>query len=323
MRLREGVTLYVQRRRDDGFAFVAGSKTLIRFCRQIGDLSLTQVASQHITTFLNRQPIATVTWRVNHSLLRRFFEFWAARDVMPLLLMPQNRPPIRQTYVAHVFTREEIRTLIRAIPASQSYGLCSLDKQTLRCVLLLLYGTGARVGEIGRLRVQDVDVKHGYVALSGGRFARTRKIPICQDLRAILKSYLTFRSRRHPSHELLLVARDGRPATDNMLRKRFQRLRVIARIQGRNGTAIQPRMHDLRLSFAVHRIASWIKNGADSNRMLPALAAYMGLAGLTATERYMALTPERFRKELAKLSPERGKKHWRNDRQLMKFLSGL
>src|ERR1700722_15198111 len=46
-----------------------------------------------------------------------------------------------------------------------------------------------------------------------------------------------------------------------------------------------------------------IKGGADLNRMLPALAAYMGLVGLTATERYMALTPERFRKELSKLSP--------------------
>jgi len=82
-------------------------------------------------------------------------------------------------------------------------------------------------------------------------------------------------------------------------------------------------MHDLRPSFAVHRIASWIKSGADLNRMLPALAAYMGLVGLTTTERYMALTPERFRKELVKLSPQRNRRHWRDDPQLMEFLAAL
>ena len=82
-------------------------------------------------------------------------------------------------------------------------------------------------------------------------------------------------------------------------------------------------MNDFRASFAVHRIASWIKSGDDLNRMLPALAAYMGLVGLTATERYIALTPERFRKELNKLSPERINWHWREDAQLMKFLAAL
>jgi hypothetical protein len=49
----------------------------------------------------------------------------------------------------------------------------------------------------------------------------------------------------------------------------------------------------------------------------------MGLAGLTATEGFMALTPDRFRKELTKLSPERGRKHWRDDPKLMNFLAGL
>jgi hypothetical protein len=35
------------------------------------------------------------------------------------------------------------------------------------------------------------------------------------------------------------------------------------------------------------------------------------------------MTPERFRKELNKLSPIRGKKHWRDDPVLMSFLANL
>ena len=37
----------------------------------------------------------------------------------------------------------------------------------------------------------------------------------------------------------------------------------------------------------------------------------------------IAYTPERFRKELMKLSPQKAKKHWRDDPILMKFLSSL
>jgi hypothetical protein len=57
--------------------------------------------------------------------------------------------------------------------------------------------------------------------------------------------------------------------------------------------------------------------------MIPALAAYMGQCDLGSTERYLVLTPERFRKQLDTLSPMRGKKRWRNDRELMSFLDSL
>ena len=69
--------------------------------------------------------------------------------------------------------------------------------------------------------------------------------------------------------------------------------------------------------------ASWIKERADLNRMLPALAAYMGNSSLVTTEKYLALTPERYRRQLRKLSPQRGKRHWRDDPVLMKFLGSL
>lgn len=82
-------------------------------------------------------------------------------------------------------------------------------------------------------------------------------------------------------------------------------------------------MHDLRHTFAVHRITAWFKQGADMNRMLPALAAYVGQVGLGSAERYLSLTPERFRRELVKLSPQRRKKRWRDDPALMRFLAEL
>jgi hypothetical protein len=57
--------------------------------------------------------------------------------------------------------------------------------------------------------------------------------------------------------------------------------------------------------------------------MIPALSAYIGQVGLGSTHRYLSLTPERFRTQLDKLSPRRGKKQWRNNPALMNFLTEL
>ncbi len=94
-------------------------------------------------------------------------------------------------------------------------------------------------------------------------------------------------------------------------------------VGGHHGATRQPRMRDFRHTFAVHRLSAWIKHGADLNRMIPALSAYMGQVGLGSTYHYLNVTPERFRQQLDKLSPRRGKRHWRDNPALMRFLAEL
>lgn len=110
----------------------------------------------------------------------------------------------------------------------------------------------------------------------------------------------------------------------NALRVAFRKLRRLAGIQRYDGAIYQPRMYDLRATFAVHRLTSWLRQGADLNRLIPALSAYIGQCGLGSTERYLKLTPERFRNQLVKLSPEHPRrKRWREDRDLMRFVDRL
>ena len=101
--------------------------------------------------------------------------------------------------------------------------------------------------------------------------------------------------------------------SSSILGKSFERLRRLSGIVRHDGPCYQPRLHDLRATFAVHRLTAWFKQGADLNRMLPALSAYLGQVGLGSTERYLSMTPERFRKQLVKLSPQRRKRRWRDN----------
>lgn len=53
-----------------------------------------------------------------------------------------------------------------------------------------------------------------------------------------------------------------------------------------------PRIHDLRHTFAVHRLLGWYRDGQDINARLPALATYMGHVYISSTQIYIQATPE-------------------------------
>jgi integrase/recombinase XerD len=76
----------------------------------------------------------------------------------------------------------------------------------------------------------------------------------------------------------------------------FCRVRIRANVMCETVRARhQPRLHDLRHSFVVHRLISWYRDGADVQRLLPKLATYLGHVHISGTQRYLTLTPELLR----------------------------
>lgn len=199
-----------------------------------------------------------------------------------------------------------------------------MDSRTFRIFLLTLYATGMRTGEALNLLRKDVDLNRGVIRIRGGRFRRPRNIPIGPDLQARLRRHKRVLAKVPGKSLYFFVGKDGKALYEVSLCVAFRKLRRLAGIQRYDGAIYQPRMEDLRATFAVHRLASWLRQKADTNRLIPALSAYMGQCGLGSTERYLKLTPERFRNQLVKLSPRHPKrKRWRDDRALMTFLDGL
>ena len=53
-----------------------------------------------------------------------------------------------------------------------------------------------------------------------------------------------------------------------------------------------PRLHDLRHTFAVHRLLAWYQDGGNINARLPMLTTYMGHVDLQSTQVYLQPTAE-------------------------------
>jgi integrase/recombinase XerD len=323
MRLLACIETYVERKRSAGFDFSKAESTLQAFSRQIGDVPVGHVNQRQVAGFLSGPKTKVPAWRQKFGVLRNFFEYWAARGQLDTLPMPPPLPPQPCTFVPYIYSQTELLHLVKLTRSSQKLSTCAIDARTLRTLLLFLYGTGALIGEAVRLERKHVDLKDCRVTLPNGRFDRVRTIPICPDLQGVLGKYARSIQGARIQSSRFFLTRDGNGLSYVTVCKSFQRLRKLAGVRRIDGACYQPRMHDLRSTFAVHRLTSWIKQRADLNRMLPALATYMGQVGLGSTERYLAMTPERFRYQLAKLSPRRRKRRWRDNPNLMKFLVEL
>ncbi len=145
-------------------------------------------------------------------------------------------------------------------------------------MLELLYASGLRVSELVRLPLADVNLRAGYVRVTGkGR--KTRMVPMGGEARAAIERYLAEVRpawlRGRGDQPALFLTERGRPMT----RQGFWKLLgVYARAAGVRAVGGSVSPHKLRHSFATHLL----ERGAD----LRAVQAMLGHADIATTQLY-------------------------------------
>ncbi len=89
----------------------------------------------------------------------------------------------------------------------------------------------------------------------------------------------------------VFVFRTGKPPSYAAVRTAFIQLLKRAGIKRPKEDQWQPRIHDLRATFAVHRLIAWYREGADVQARLPLLATYLGHASVSGTMCYLSMIP--------------------------------
>jgi site-specific recombinase XerD len=223
-----------------------------------------------------------------------FYRYATSRGYLSRAPLPAVLPVRPEPFVPYIFGHEELRRLVDAAAAHQERRGC-LESDTLRTTVLLLYGTGLRVGEAVRLDRQDVDLDNSLLSVRQSKFYKSRLVPFGSQLKAILASYggprPAIASAADSAVPFLTTRALGR-VNLHTLQACFRRVCDKAAIRRSDGASYQPRLHDLRHSFAVHRLTSWYRQGADVQKLLPQLSVYLGHAHLGATQVYLSMTPE-------------------------------
>lgn len=295
MNIDELVARFVAYRRLLGEKCNTIERILRSFSRAVGPQTpIAHVGADLVTAFLNGRGPVTSGWFIKYQALNGFFRFAVSREHItesPLTKVLPKHPP---SFVPYIYTRDEIRRLLNAIPLSQDYRtLIELD--TLRAILLLLYGAGLRISEALCLFIGDVDLPSALITVRDTKFFKSRLVPIGPQLAGVLAEYARRRAASHPGNGTdspFFCNRHGAEINLRMMDGTFQRLRDRAGIRRSDGARYQPRLHDMRHTFAVHRLIQWYQQGADVQRLLYHLSVYLGHKRLSATQVYLTMIPE-------------------------------
>jgi integrase len=131
-----------------------------------------------------------------------------------------------------------------------------MSTTTLRTLLLFLYGTGMRVGEALRLGLADVDLDNGVITIRGTKFYKSRLVPLGSDVVQALQKYLATPGMWSQHYHPLFQSRQHKPLRHSLVDFTFRRLCSLAGVLRSDASSRQPRLHDLRHTFAVHRLTS-------------------------------------------------------------------
>jgi site-specific recombinase XerD len=94
------------------------------------------------------------------------------------------------SYVPYIYSEAELKRLLAAVPAATAGSQYAIDADTLRALLLLLYGAGLRRGEAMRLKIEDVNISQSLIHIRGTKFFKTRIVPLSDSLNTVIRTFI-------------------------------------------------------------------------------------------------------------------------------------
>lgn len=228
--------------------------------------------------------------RYRMRVVRNFCLYRQRRE--PLCFVPDSSlfPSPHQLVRPYIFSPAEIERLLKETRNLKRTAWSPLRPELFRLIVVLLFTTGIRRGELLRLKVSDYDPHQAVLSIRASKFHKSRILPLPNDVRLEMDSYLQAlrRQRLTITPEMPLIwngYRGGRAYTPQSLRWGLEQLLEAAKIRKPDGR--MPRIHDFRHSFAINALLRWYRAGVDVQAKLPFLAAYMGHISIVSTYHYL------------------------------------
>lgn len=284
--LSQDLARYVDQQRSLGFKFRIQSILLgnfVAFAEERGDR---HVASARVLEWASGAP--SPEQRRNRLLtVRRFalaMNAESAHHQIPAAdalghATFQRRPP-------YIYAPDEIERLLQAAAELKPAG--SIRPVMYATILGLIAATGMRVAEALALRLDDITAD-GLV-IRETKYHKSRMLPLHATVWRALNAYLGVRRTMAVPDRALFVSAPGKPLPYNTVRGVFLNLLKRSGLKGAH-SGRDPRIHDLRHTFAVRSLEQCPHNHAAVARHTVALSTYLGHAHVTDTYWYLQAAP--------------------------------
>lgn len=296
MMLNPLISQYIHYRQSLGEKFETSAFYLKAFCKAVGpDTNIQSIPLDIINSFLYRDTQAFRSgWFGRHTALLGFYQYAKARDYITEIPLPSTLPKKSQEFTSYIYSQMELKLLF---DTALTYQKCKshISPYMVQTVLILTYALGLRIHETLSITLQNIDMENAVITIEQSKFYTSRLVPFNLQIKDIITKYLEWRIEQGQSQSgvsPLFVGKHNQAFNYDTMQGIFQRIRAKAEIKRDDTSTYQPRIHDLRHSFAVHRLTSWYQEKKDVQQLLPILSTYLGHRSLACTTVYLTMTDD-------------------------------
>ena len=294
MTLEKLTGAYIAYRRSLGEKFVTNARELQMFVNFAGPecdiLAIDRLLCESFLLYPKGK--VTANWFCKHTALKGFFQWALVRGHIAKNPLPEELPRRPEHIRPYIYSENELRSLFRCALTYQK-NRSTTYPECVREILVLTYLLGLRIHETLGLKMDDIDLDNQIVTIDDSKFYKTRIEPFNDVVKQEIITFLAWRRQvgmPDDADSPLFLNRKGLPMSLDSMHGIFRRICVKAGIFRNDGAIYQPRLHDLRHTFAVNRLVAWYDAGEDVQRLLPTLSTYMGHTPIAHTSVYLTMT---------------------------------
>jgi integrase len=186
----------------------------------------------------------------------------------------------------YIYRAQDITRLVQAAADLRPAG--TIEPLTYSTLFGLLAATGMRISEALALQVDDVTADG--LLIRDTKFHKSRLLPLHATTQLVLDRYLSARCQMGAANSALFVSITGKRLPYTTVHGAF--LHLLDHIGLRRAhSGRDPRIHDLRHTFAVRSLEQCRHDSDAVTQHVMALSTYLGHAHVSDTYWYLQATP--------------------------------
>jgi site-specific recombinase XerD len=296
MNLKQIINQYIIYRKSLGEKFNTNERYLNYFCKKMGEvIDIKDITEEKINNFLyGDTKEITSGWFIKHSAILGLYKYALTRNYITVIPFPRILPKRPEPFVPYIYSRNELK-LIFSTALNYSKNKSHIAPYMAQTVLVLTYALGLRIHETLSITLNDIDIENSVITIQQSKFYKSRLVPFNSQIKEVIKKYLQWRKNENQpqtSGTSLFIGKDKQAFKIETMRGIFERIREKAGIKRSDNATYQPRIHDLRHTFAVNRLTSWYQENKNVQQLLPILSVYLGHKHLAHTSVYLTMTDD-------------------------------
>lgn len=259
-------------------ATIAGYQSALKlFSGYLGNIEVEDITVNHVRGFIagefertsynpGGQMLSKETVLKRFAVIRTFIRWMKAQGFILDDFAGKMKPPKTGETPPKVLGDEQVKRLFRHLSDAGNF------RNTL--IFEIFLGTGARLDEVSRLSLNDIDIDDGYIRVLG-KGHKEAYIPIDHILRRDIHTYIVRHREAQPGEDALFVNREGyrltRAGIQIMVRRTLRAIGINEKVGP----------HILRHTFATN----YLKCGGN----MEALRQILRHTDVKTTQRYTHL----------------------------------